>query len=506
MATVTGLTAASSLMPFVVASGSETRPSTPGRVLWIGGTTKPSNMTDGDLWFKESAAAASAPQFVTTSLNTITQSVAFTQALVLNGTTPMTFNLTAGSLPSGMTLNASTGVITGTPSASGSYSFTVQATNAVGSASQAYSGTVSATAVAPTVTTTTLSSMVQGTAFAQTLSATGTSPITWSISGGVLPSGLNLNSSTGAITGTPTGTGAYSFTVQASNAAGAATKSFTGTIGSTGTAPDITTTTLNALQAGVAFTQTLSRTGSTPMTWGVSAGSIPAGLAVNSSTGVLAGTPTTAGAYSFTVQATNSFGSDVQAYTGTIAAASTAGNYSIFGATTTDITSYTDGDSGAWTSHQYYQWSGAAALPAGTKIVGARVYIPSGSSHIGQPWEAALFVNTSGGLIIANGTFDHTQYDSNGSKKSGSALVAGWNELLFTLEYDVPSSAGSWFIGTRINNGVRYLFNTTLTTNAIREPGNKNFFLAENDGRSWYNSTKTQAKWYGLDTLVKIPG
>lgn len=504
MGTITGLTAAASLLPFQVATGSETRPSTPGRVMWIGGTTRPTNMITNDIWFKESTGSASAPTFVTTTLNTITQGVAFTQSLVLDGTTPMSFTISSGSLPTGLTIHSTTGVISGTASASGAYSFTVQATNSIGSTSRVYTGTVTSSAVAPNITTTTLTSMVQGTSFSQTLSATGTGPLAWTISGGTLPSGLSMNSSTGAITGTPTGTGAYSFTVQATNVAGSDTQAFTGTIGTSGTAPTITTTVLNTLQAGTSFTQTLARTGSTPMTWGISAGTIPAGLSINSSTGVISGTPTTAGAYSFTAQATNSFGSDTQLFSGTIDSATTADVFTIFGATGPTMTSHTDGDATFWTSQQFYQWSGASALAAGSKITGARIYIPSGSAHIGQAWEAALYKNSSG-VLSSSGSLDYTQFNTNGTKISGAALVAGWNEVLFAVEYDVEPIGGSWFIGTRIANGTRYVTNTTLTLSAIRNPELKNFFLAENAGRTWYNATLIGSMWYGIDTMVKIP-
>jgi len=71
--------------------------------------------------------------------------------------------------------------------------------------------------VAPAITTTTLPGGTVGTAYNQTLAATGTSPITWSISAGALPTGLTLNTATGAITGTPTAAGTANFTVKAAN-------------------------------------------------------------------------------------------------------------------------------------------------------------------------------------------------------------------------------------------------------------------------------------------------
>ena len=77
---------------------------------------------------------------------------------------------------------------------------------------------------APTITTASLPGGVVGTAYNQTLAATGSTPITWSIASGTLPTGLSLNASTGAITGTPSVVGTYNFTVKAAN----------------GTAPDAT--------------------------------------------------------------------------------------------------------------------------------------------------------------------------------------------------------------------------------------------------------------------------
>lgn len=70
---------------------------------------------------------------------------------------------------------------------------------------------------APNITTTSLPGASVGSAYSQTLAATGTTPITWSVASGSLPTGLSLNTSSGAITGTPTTAGTYSFTIGAAN-------------------------------------------------------------------------------------------------------------------------------------------------------------------------------------------------------------------------------------------------------------------------------------------------
>ena len=83
--------------------------------------------------------------------------------------------------------------------------------------------TVNAPDAAPTITTDTLPDGKVGEAYSQTLTATGTAPITWSIDGG-LPAGLSLNEDTGEISGTPTAGGTAKFTVKATNSAGSNTK------------------------------------------------------------------------------------------------------------------------------------------------------------------------------------------------------------------------------------------------------------------------------------------
>jgi hypothetical protein len=82
----------------------------------------------------------------------------------------------------------------------------------------------SATGTAPGISTTTLSGGTVGTVYSQTLTATGTTPITWSVDGGSLPGGLTLTGDT--ISGNPTTAGTFSFTVKAENAKGGDIKAF----------------------------------------------------------------------------------------------------------------------------------------------------------------------------------------------------------------------------------------------------------------------------------------
>ena len=145
----------------------------------------------------------------------------------------------------------------------------------------------------------TLPDGVAGTAYTLTLSANnGTGPYSFSVASGALPPGLTLSSS-GALTGTPTKGGTFTFSVRAT-AAGASpgTRTYTVKIVLT-----VTPTSLPAGTTGVAYSQPLTAVGATaPVTWTVSAGALPPGLAIGAD-GVVTGTPTQAGSYSFTATA-----------------------------------------------------------------------------------------------------------------------------------------------------------------------------------------------------------
>src|SRR3546814_6136701 len=129
------------------------------------------------------------------------------------------YAISAGALPAGLSLNAATGAIAGTPSAGGSFNFTVSATDSSTGTGAPYSGSLAyaLTVAAPTITVSpaTLPDGTTGAAYSQTISASGgTAPYSFALAARSLPAGLTL-SAAGVLSGTPTAFGSFNFTVSA---------------------------------------------------------------------------------------------------------------------------------------------------------------------------------------------------------------------------------------------------------------------------------------------------
>ncbi|QHN05215.1 Ig domain-containing protein [Granulicella sp. WH15] len=239
--------------------------------------------------------------------------VAYSATLTASGGTgPLTLSIGPGSLPAGLSFNAATGVISGTPTADGASTFTVQVTDA---SSVPYTATVQKTITIGAGGSQTLTVVngnppvgTVGTAYTTSLSAMGgTLPYTWSVASGTLPAGLTL-SPTGVISGTPTAKGVSTFTAQAKDATGAtATGVVAITINPASTSTlQIPVTTLPGGTVNVPYSAPITVTGGTgPYTCTLTSGTLPAGLTL-SPTCQVTGTPTTAGTSTFTVTATDS--------------------------------------------------------------------------------------------------------------------------------------------------------------------------------------------------------
>ncbi len=255
------------------------------------------------------------------------------------GIAPLNYAIDSGSLPAGLTLDATTGLISGTiPSSAANTAFAivVKVSDATGqTASKTYTGTVAPGSSLLTIHTTTLSQITSGIAFSYALAVTGGSmPRTYSVSSGGLPAGLALNSSSGLISGTPTaGTAgqAYAFTITCTDADNQnASKTYTGTVASSSTSSlGIVTTTIPSPSAGSSYLAAIGVTGGTaPYTYAVSAGALPSGLSINSTSGLISGSVAHAAkgsSYLFTITVTDAASlSASQIYSGFVGTYTTA--------------------------------------------------------------------------------------------------------------------------------------------------------------------------------------
>jgi hypothetical protein len=224
-----------------------------------------------------------------------------------NGTTPYTFSATG--LPAGLSINAATGRITGTPTTAGSPTASVKVTDHTGAFVTRTVRPVIRSATALTATSVDTPRATVGTRYAVTpaTGVGGAAPYSYSATG--LPAGLSINAATGAVTGIPTAAAVSSWTITVTDHVGTSVVR-KGTFGVAGAVPvsAITVAVAPDPEVTVAYSATpiVGVDGYQPYTY--SATGLPAGLTIAAATGEIHGTPTTAGLKTVTIRVTDSHG------------------------------------------------------------------------------------------------------------------------------------------------------------------------------------------------------
>ena len=237
------------------------------------------------------------PVITSTPITEVTLGQTYTYEVNATGTPAPSFSL--DNAPAGMQIDATSGVLSWTPSEPGFASVTVRASNGVNpDDTQSFRITVSGTA--PIITSTPETSVLLGETYTYDVEATGNPTPTFTLTNA--PNGMQINAITGVISWTPSTLGSVEVSVSASNGvAPDATQSFT--IEVTGTAPEITSTAVTSVMLGEVYTYDVDATGNPTPTYAL--GNAPSGMQINATTGVISWTPITLGSTDVVVIASN---------------------------------------------------------------------------------------------------------------------------------------------------------------------------------------------------------
>ncbi|WP_430715484.1 putative Ig domain-containing protein, partial [Ralstonia flaminis] len=356
--------------------------------------------------------------------------VAYSQTFSTSGgTAPYHYSLSvnSGTLPAGVSFNSTTGVLSGTPTSTGTVNFTITGTDSsTGTGPYTTSGTYTLTTAAPTISVSpiTLSAATVGAAYSQTVSASGgTAPYTYAVTSGALPAGLTLSSG-GSLSGTPTAGGTFNFTITATDAnsyTGARAYSLTVSVPTIAVSP----TTLPGATIATAYSQTITASGGTaPYGYVITSGSLPAGMALTTG-GVLSGTPTAGGTFNFTVTATDSSAGTGSPYTGSRAYTLSVASPTL---TITPASGALNGVAGTAYSRNF-------SASGGTSPYTYTFVVNSGSLPTGLSWNAGTA--TLSGTPTTAGTVNFSVTATDSSSGSGPYAVTG----TYALTVSVPTIA-----------------------------------------------------------------
>ena len=245
---------------------------------------------------------ATTPEITSSLTSTGTRGTAFSYSITATNS-PTSYTLT-GTLPPGVSFNATTGVASGTPTLAGTFNVNITATNGSGSDTEAVLITIGEPN-GPVITTQPQPAALSAGATANfTVTAAGAAPLAYQW----LKDGVEVVGATNAsfsITSVQVANVGY-YAVRVSNSVGVVLSDAVPLTVGSGPAPVITSAGTVTSSLGVAFTYTITATNS-PVSYNV-AGNLPPGVTLNATSGVISGTPTASGIYNVTVGALNGGG------------------------------------------------------------------------------------------------------------------------------------------------------------------------------------------------------
>jgi hypothetical protein len=274
----------------------------------VSGTTGAVGLYKGTLFFSLGSATSPYPFQMTVDPAAGTPTITSNGSVFGTVGTPVLYTIAASNNPTSYTyaqlppgLSSSGAQIIGTPTTPGLFFTSISANNGNGQgAILVFMFTISPAGPLPSLTSAAFFSSPVNAAFSYTITATN-SPTSFSATG--LPMGLSLDTSTGAITGTPTAAQVATVSITAGNSYGSCLpRNLILTIGDYSA---ITSATTMTMPSGAAFSYTLTASNS-PLTYNLTG--LPAGLSFNSTTGAISGAATTAGVYTLIASANNALG------------------------------------------------------------------------------------------------------------------------------------------------------------------------------------------------------
>ncbi|MFM2433888.1 MAG: hypothetical protein RI974_628, partial [Actinomycetota bacterium] len=247
------------------------------------------------------------PASVTSNLpSEVGKGTSVTFAFDSDGFPSATFKISEGELPPGLTLDESTGKISGAATTLGTYSFGILVSNKVGSL-DAGNFTIRVEN-APQVESFSLPSRVKlGQGFTEAITFTGFPVPAVTVKSGALPAGIKLNSD-GTFSGVATRTGEFSFTISVGNRLGSSVSTHKVVVTESPTLEPVTSSTV---KIGDAFTLALQAGGYPAPTLSLD-GNLPAGLSFSAASASISGKPTETGSFELNARAINSFGESIE--------------------------------------------------------------------------------------------------------------------------------------------------------------------------------------------------